>query len=577
MMKDMKRYIVILLLAALAFPACNDLLELRDNGTTDMGNVFADRNQTRGYINSCYNYVVHPQLRAGSFTDDAQDAQAITAGTKYDYWYNQSLDASNFGAYNYDGDPWAHYYQGIRKCNVFLDNIGDATARISDIERTGWAAQAKVLRALYYMQLVKRYGGVPLFINDLGTAHDYSTDSRASAIEVIRQILKDCDEAIAVPDSEEFSYVYGNGQYGMMTKAVAQYIRAEAAMYAISPLLGDGTFDQQEALSIAADALQKLLSNDYSLWRTSSENYSAYALYFLTNPNDLRSADKETIYGGSQVAVWTSCGVPIIAGTSTAGSCPSQELVDAYEMANGQPAITGYSDANHLQPIINTASGYNENAPYVGRDPRFYDTIFYNMSKRGSAYINTYVGGTSGISSTNIRYTCTGYYMRKYASDASNRNSNQDGFIRFMRLTDVYLNFAEVAYQVAGPYQTVSGVNMSAADALNAIRERAGMPNLPTGLTASQFETRYRNERRVELALEQDRFFSLRRWKALSNARVVTGMRITQNGTNYTYQRFAFDARQTAEDKYNLYPINTGELNKITKLTGNNWQNPGWE
>jgi hypothetical protein len=54
-------------------------------------------------------------------------------------------------------------------------------------------------------------------------------------------------------------------------------------------------------------------------------------------------------------------------------------------------------------------------------------------------------------------------------------------------------------------------------------------------------------------------------------------MRITQNGTNYTYQRFAFDARQTAEDKYNLYPINTGELNKITKLTGNNWQNPGWE
>lgn len=74
MMKDMKRYIVILLLAALAFPACNDMLELRDNGTTDMGNVFADRNQTRGYINSCYNYVVHPQLRAGSFTDDAQDA-----------------------------------------------------------------------------------------------------------------------------------------------------------------------------------------------------------------------------------------------------------------------------------------------------------------------------------------------------------------------------------------------------------------------------------------------------------------------------------------------------------------------
>ena len=125
MKKDMKKYIVILLLAALAFPACNKMLDLRDNGTTDMGNVFSDRNQTRGYINSCYNYVQTPGLRAGSFTDDAQDAQAITSGTKYDYWYNQALDASNFGSYNYDGDPWATYFQGIRKCNVFLDYCSD--------------------------------------------------------------------------------------------------------------------------------------------------------------------------------------------------------------------------------------------------------------------------------------------------------------------------------------------------------------------------------------------------------------------------------------------------------------------
>ena len=187
------------------------------------------------------------------------------------------------------------------------------------------------------------------------------------------------------------------------------------------------------------------------------------------------------------------------------------------------------------------------------------------------------MGGTCGISATNIRYTATGYYMRKFASDASNRNTNQDGFLRMIRLTDVYMNFAEVAYQVAGPYQNVAGVNMSAADALNAIRARAGMPNLPTGLTATQFEARYRNERRVEFAFEQDRYFSLRRWNTLGeNARQVTGMRITQNGSAFTYQRFAFDARKTAESKYLLYPINTTELNKMTKLTGNNWQNPGW-
>ena len=167
--------------------------------------------------------------------------------------------------------------------------------------------------------------------------------------------------------------------------------------------------------------------------------------------------------------------------------------------------------------------------------------------------------------------------MRKFASDASNRNTNQDGYLRLMRLTDVYMNFAEVAYQVAGPYQNVSGVNMSAADALNAIRARAGMPNLPTGLSSGDFEARYRNERRIEFAFEQDRYFSLRRWNVLGEyAKQVTGMNITQEGSSFKYQRFAFDPRQTAESKYTLYPINTGELNKMTKLTGNNWQNPGW-
>ena len=234
--------------------------------------------------------------------------------------------------------------------------------------------------------------------------------------------------------------------------------------------------------------------------------------------------------------------------------------------------LRGRVSIRNVKGLIYTS----EELYWDGMKHEFYSTVFYNMSKRGSAYINTYVGGTSGISETNIRYTCTGYYMRKYASDNSNRNTNQDGFMRLIRLADVYMNFAEVAYQVAGPYQTVSGVNMSAADAVNAIRDRAGMPNLPAGLSTADFEKRYRNERRIEFALEQDRFFSLRRWKALDAAKQVTGMRITQNGSNYTYQRFAFEPRQTAAENYLLYPINTGELNKITKLTGQNWQNPGW-
>ena len=139
-----------------------------------------------------------------------------------------------------------------------------------------------------------------------------------------------------------------------------------------------------------------------------------------------------------------------------------------------------------------------------------------------------------------------------------------------MTLADVYYNFAEVAYQVQGPDTKVAGINMSARDAVNTVRARAGMPELPSGLSASDFEARYRNDRRVELAFTSDRFQSVRRWKILGQTAQVTGM--TAEG-----ERFTLEPRPTCEDKYLLYPLNLTEANKILKLTGTSWQNPGWE
>ena len=572
------RILILALAAAAAFSACQDALDLRSNGTIDMSEVFKDRNRTRGYLNACYNYIKDPSVNVGSFTDDAQHSQDITAGSSYDIWYNSDITSSNFADHNWDGNPWGNYFEGVRKCNVFIANIDDATAEMQDWERAGWKAQALTLRAWYYLQLIKRYGQIPLITSDLGTNHDFSTDKKATVSEVARQILADCDAAVATDDSEAYSYVYLTQQWGMATKALAQAIRSETATYIISPLMGDGGYTAQQALEIAADALAKVLANDYSLWTTASAGYNAYASYFLYNPEDMRAQDKETIYGGTRTAVWSSCGVPIVSGSVTAGTCPTQELVDAYEMANGKPAITGYEDDQHLKPIINTESGYDDAKPYEGRDPRFYATVFYNGSVRGADEISTVSGANCGLNSTSIRYTHTGYYMRKYAHDASNRNSNSDGYMRVVRLAELYYNFAEVAYQAAGPDEiiSVSGLNMSARGAVNAVRVRVGMPEIPSGLTVADFEKRYRNDRRVEFALEADRYFSLRRWKALGESSVVTGMKVSGTGADLTYERFAFDKRPTSADKYLLYPIDLTEVSKVLGLTGNDWQNPGW-
>jgi hypothetical protein len=145
-----------------------------------------------------------------------------------------------------------------------------------------------------------------------------------------------------------------------------------------------------------------------------------------------------------------------------------------------------------------------------------------------------------------------------------------------MRLPALYFNFAEIAYQVSGPDNKVAvdGLNLSARDALNVIRARVGMPEIPSGLSASAFEARYKNERRVEFALEDDRFFSLRRWKEIGETRYLTGASVQDDGT---LKRFGFDPRPSADDKYLLYPIDQSEETKTQKLTGTGWQNPGWE
>jgi len=123
----------------------------------------------------------------------------------------------------------------------------------------------------------------------------------------------------------------------------------------------------------------------------------------------------------------------------------------------------------------------------------------------------------------------------------------------------------------------VGALTMSAREAVNAVRARAGMPGFPLGMAKEAFEKKYRNERRVELAFEEHRFFDVRRWKLLDQTdRFVTGMRITKSGSNLVYRRFKFNNRNAFSDKYLMYPIDQAEVDKIIGLSGQDWQNPGW-
>ena len=104
------------------------------------------------------------------------------------------------------------------------------------------------------------------------------------------------------------------------------------------------------------------------------------------------------------------------------------------------------------------------------------------------------------------------------------------------------------------------------------------MPDLPEDLTQDQLRLRIRNERRVELCFENIRFFDVRRWKIIDQTdEQMSGMRITKEGDNFKYERFAFDKRTNkGADKYLLYPFDATEIEKLKEILGENYQNPGW-
>ena len=719
----------VLVVSGLLF-SCNDKLDLQMDGRITMDQVFNDYNRVRGYLNSCYGYCPAPGIERASFTDEAEDADDVVSGSSFKMWYGGSLTASNYSSYSADGSPWGSLYQGIRKCNVFLKNIRSSTAETTEDEKAGWTAQAHTLRALYYLQLAKRYGGVPIFTEPMETDHDFSKDKRAKFSDVVKLILADCDSALAAPaTSTGFPWEIYENQYGIMTRAIPYAIKSQAITYAASPLWADGTYTWADATAINKEALSQCLTHDYKLFETApvaNAAQNAYTLYFLTNSNDLRAVDKETIYQrGGTLSVWQNAGLPITGGMNNSGQCPTQELVDSYEMANGEAPIIGYSDNDHLNPIINPTSGYDPTNPYAGRDPRFYGSIYYNgadrslvpivfrddtynldfittssvtqitISKNSAGYydivttgtdphinltpltaglnsppsvlftfeytssadvspqiffgptisearsvktaaipaasdwstysvdvsaivgtckwgnvgdnirfdlgsvsgvtmkiknlkikvksapntIETFVGGNCEISELSRTNTRTGYYLRKYNNYKSALSNNADGAVRLFRLAELYLNFAESAYQSEGPDATIilgGSLPMSARDAVNAIRTRAGMPAFPVGMTKDAFGKKYRNERRIELAFEEHRFFDVRRWKIMSETdKLVTGIKITKDGSNLTYSRIKFD-RNCSSEKYLMYPIEQSEVDKIVGATGSNWQNPGW-
>ena len=349
-------------------------------------------------------------------------------------------------------NTWASSYAGIRMASIFLNNFGIVPYK-NIAEKRAWFGEARVLRAYYYWELVKRFGGVPLIGDSVKTLTDNMDMPRNTFAECISYIVSECDRA---KDSLRSDPVDDNN-LGRWSKAGAMALKARVLLYAASPLYnGGGNGNELVAYSgydanrwkLAADAAREVLDlNAYTL----EDNF---ANIFISQ----RSS--EVIFARlneTSTNVETSNGPP---GFSTAqgggNTSPTQELVDVYTMLNGKS-------------ITDPTSGYDPSYPYVGRDLRFGATILYNGAKWLNGYLETFDGGVSRPGGS-ITQTKTGYYMRKFLgnfeSQASYAKQYHDNI--YFRLGEVLLNYAEAENELNGP-------SIPVYDALEVLRLRAGL------------------------------------------------------------------------------------------------------
>lgn len=491
---------------------------------------------------------------------------------------NSSVQKFNTGAWNALDNPdgaWGNLWNGIRAANLFLEKSDEVEMdylrldpnesqqeiyriRLANIQR--WKYEVRVLRAYFYSELIVRYGGVPIVTKSYGLTDHYRSRKRNSLEACIGFITDECDEA-----AENLPEVYASGDLGRVTAGAALALKSRVLLYAASDLWNDDLwcdgYDYPEFVTVdasvatqaerwadAAEAAHDVMKLTDSGYRLASDWSGVFRSY--TSP-EIIFARRD---GNSN---WfESTNFPVGFDGGNGGANPTQELVDAFEMADGSKF---------------TWSGVSEEGPYVNRDPRLQWTVLTNNAAFKNRTVEAWTGGRDGKGVTQA--TKTGYYLRKYVDENINLTLGQSSIHTWIiiRYAEILLNYAEAMNEAYGP-NADHGYGMTAMQAVNEIRRRAGMPVLPSSLTQDGLRERIRNERRVELAFEGHRFWDVRRWMIAEEAlgSPVHGVEINKRGGTFQYKKVEVEDR-IFDTKMYFYPIPQSEIN----ITG--WpQNPLW-
>jgi len=538
-------YILISCLAlALLITSCEkDVLKQLPVERTDITDIFSPTdkqgNMIDEYVASIYAQLPRGFNRIGDSYLDAATDDAVTANLS-------TVDVDKFkvgqwGPSELPENPWASNYAAIRRVNVLLANIGNSG--IPDSRKDAFKAQVRFLRAMFYFELIKRWDRVPLIGDKVFTTDDNLQLKRNTHDECVDYILSECE---AIKDLLPTTLT--DIEIGRVSKGAVLALKARLLLYNASELYNpNGDVTRWEAAAKAADDVVKLgiygLEANFGTMFTTRKN-KEFILAFQQSDNT--SVEKTNEPPGFQRA---GLGV----------TNPTQNLVDAFPMKNGK--------------LINEAgSGYDPINPYLNRDNRFALTIFYNGFSWLSTSLELFEGGKNNLKPGKGSGTKTGYYLRKFMTTSGTAASYSNATHNFpiFRYGEILLNYAEAKNEA------LTAPDASVYTAINTLRTRAGItPVIANGsLTKVQMRDLIRNERRVELAFEEHRFWDIRRWKIAETVLngQLKGMKIVKTGTALDYQVVSVQQVSFDKNKMYLYPIPYTELTKNPNLGQNN----GW-
>ena len=575
-----------------SFSSCDDLFEPALENNQDITQMYTWPDFARGLLDNAFLVLPYDE----NPTSDVATDDAVSNDNDNNY---KKMATGAWTSQNNPINQWDVRYHAIQYCNLFLENCDKvlwdySSETLNQMHLDLYKGQAYALRGLHMFYLLRAHAGkvngevvgVPIHLTSEDGTSDFNLP-RNSFKECIDQILADFDEALKYLPMEygdvktmpakyaggrEYNRAFGSLQRGKIDGRMIAAFKAQVALFAASPAYASaGVMTWEQAAEYAAKSLNNVggvAGVDPDGWRWYA-NVDFIDAFGFTDPDPLEICWRGVVTDEKNLEKEQNNYPPSLDGKGRVN--PSQNLVDAFPMANGYP-------------ITDTRSQYDAKNPYENRDPRLKTYILVNGEKIGAngSVINTAADneGLDGIDRENGKSTKTGYYLHKLLRDDINVTTSQGAkhFGARIRYTEIFLDYAEAANEAQGPKANVGGANYSAYDVIKALRKRAGVggENDPYLEECAQSKDKMRelirNERRLELCFENHRFWDLRRWNA-NLTEAAKGVKIT-TGTDGKLVYTPIDVEARDYKDYMIYgPIPYSEVLKWSNLQ----QNDGWK